>query len=130
MTMRDLKAGLDAAPALAPAVRNATATGTVVDLRGFDGASVLVHVGAYTDGTHTPSLEASTDGVTYVAVGAGEMAGGFTAIASGAEANTVQQVGYSGPGRYLRPKLTVAGATTGAAVAISVLRARAARQGV
>ncbi|PWR22747.1 hypothetical protein [Zavarzinia aquatilis] len=130
MTIRDLKTNVDASPSLAPAVRNATATGSAIDLRGFDAASVIVHFGAYTDGTHTPSLEASTDGVSYAAVAAGDMAGSFAAVASGAGANTVQQVGYIGTGRYLRPKLTVAGATTGAATAIAVLRGRGARQGV
>lgn len=130
MTIRDLKSHTDPMAALAPAVRAATATGNAVDLRGFDAASVVVLFGAYTDGTHTPSLEASTDGVSYSAVGAGDLAGAFATVAGTAGANTVQQVGYVGPGRYLRPKLTVAGASTGAACAVVVLRGRAATRGV
>ncbi|PWR19144.1 hypothetical protein [Zavarzinia compransoris] len=130
MTMRDLKSNLDPAHSLAPAVRTAGATGSAVDLRGFDAASVLVHAGAYTDGTHTPGLEASADGIAYDDVAAGHLIGAFAAISSGAGANTVQQVGYAGPARYLRAKLTIAGATGGAAAGITILRHRTARAGV
>ncbi|MDD3446192.1 MAG: hypothetical protein PHS60_12330 [Zavarzinia sp.] len=129
MTLRDLKTELAPAHSLAPALRTSTATGAAVDLRGYDGAAVLVHVGAYTDGTHTPSLEASSDGVSYAAVTAGDLLGGFAAVAAGGDANSVQIVGYMGPARYLRAKMTVAGASTGAATGVTVLRGRGARQG-
>lgn len=130
MTNRDLVHKLDAQPSLAPAVRNATATGSAVDLRGFDSAMVLVHVGAWTDGSHTPSLEASADGVSFAAVAAGELQGAFAAVTGGGGANLAQAVGYVGPARYLRAKLTVSGATTGAAAGIVILRGHPARAGL
>lgn len=130
MTNRDLVHMLDAAPGLAPAVRNATATGSAVDLRGFDSATVLVHVGTWTDGSHTPSLEVSADGVSFGPAAAGDLQGSFAAVSGAGGANMVQAVGYAGPARYLRAKLTVAGASTGAAVGIAILRGHPARAGV
>ena len=126
MTMRDLKHAVDVVASLAPAVRTASATGTAVDLRGFDAASVVVQFGAYTDGSHTPGLEGSADGISFAAVPAGDLDGAFVAGTAGG----VQQVGYRGPARFLRVTLTVAGATSGAAAGALVLRGRAAVQGL
>lgn len=129
MTMRDLKHAVDAAASLAPAVRAASATGAAVDLRGYDAAAIVVQFGAYTDGSHTPGLEGSADGVAYAAVPAGDLDGSFAAVAGAGGAGSVQQVGYRGPARFLRATMAVAGATTGAAAGVLVLRGRAARQG-
>jgi hypothetical protein len=122
MTTRDLRSLTYVYPSLNPAARtNGTATGTAVDLRGYDGAMVSVSFGAYTDGTHTPSLSASSDGVTYAAVPASDIQGAFTAVSSGAGANTVQQVGYIGAARYLAVVMTTTGATTGALSAANAI---------
>ncbi len=130
MTIRDFSGQIAAAHSLAPAVRTASATGTAVDLRGYDGATVLFHFGAYSDGSHTPELEASADGASYSAVPASQLSTAFAAVAAAGGANSVQAVGYRGPGRYLRAVLTVAGATSGAASAAQILRGDGARQGV
>ncbi|MCF4166479.1 hypothetical protein L2U69_12565 [Zavarzinia compransoris] len=129
MTIRDLKSHLAPAHSLAPAVRTGNATGSAVDLRGYDSATVLVHFGAYTDGSHTPSLEASVDDDTYEPVTAADLTGDFVAVTAVGGANSVQQVGYRGPARYLRAKMTVTGASNGAASAVSVLRGHGARRG-
>lgn len=130
MTTRDLQSRLGAAPSLAPATRNATATGSAVDLTGYDSAALLIQYGTWTDGSHTPGLEASSDGVSYEAVPPEEL-GAVPDVLSGAGgANAVQLVGYRGAGRYLRAKLTVAGATAGAAAAATILRGHGHRQGV
>lgn len=69
MTQRDLISNIQTKLSLAPAARvTGTATGTAVDLRGTDSAAIVVAFGAYTDGTHTPSLEHSVDGTTYSGV--------------------------------------------------------------
>lgn len=122
MTIRDLKNNVDAAFSLAPAARvNGTANGTVVDLRGYDAAMLLVQFGAYTDGTHTPSLEHSDDGSSFAAVPAVELSNTLTAVGSGG-ANSTQRAGYQGSKRYLRAVMVVTGATTGALSAALVLR--------
>lgn len=130
MTLRDLNSLLAPAHSLAPAVRTANATGSAVDLRGYDAATVLVHFGAYTDGSHTPSLEASVDGTNYDPAASADLSDDFVAVTAVGGANSVQQVGYRGPARYLRAKMTVTGASDGAASAISILRGYGARQGV
>lgn len=122
MTVKDIKTSLDVIQSLTPAARTATATGTAADLQGYDSAMVLVSVGTCTDGTHTPSLEHSVDGVSYAAVTAGDLLGSFTAITSGAGAASVQRVGYVGERRYLRVVMTVTGATTGAVYGADILR--------
>lgn len=116
MALRNLTRNLQVKVSVAPAVRtNGTTNGTAVDLRGFDAAAISVAFGAYTDGTHTPALQHSADGVSFVAVPVGEIEGAFAAVSSGAGANTVQTVGYAGTLRYVRAVMTVTGATSGAA---------------
>lgn len=122
MTTRDLLRNSYVYTSLAPSARvNGTATGTAIDLRGYDGAMVAVAFGSYTDGTHTPSLQHSADGVSYAACAASDLDGSFSAVSSGAGANTVQQVGYIGSLRYLQAVMTVTGATTGALSSASVV---------
>ncbi len=128
--MRDMKNNLDAVISLSPAARNSTANGTGVDLQGFEGSVALVHFGAWTDGTHTPSLQESDDNSAFTAVAAADMLGALTAVSSGAGSNTTQRVGYVGAKRYVRGVMTVSGATIGALSAITVARGVAARRPV
>jgi hypothetical protein len=95
---------------LNPGAKIATVTGTGVDLQGKYAAEVVFLVGTVTDGTHTPSIEESDDNSTFTAVVAAEISGSVAVLAS----NTVRVLGYLGSKRYIRPKSTVAGATTGA----------------
>jgi len=90
MTIRDLYHNVNVASSLVPAVRTASATGSAVDLRGYDSAIVTVTFGAYGDGTHTPKLQHSV-------------------------ANASQTIGYIGQRRYVRVVMTVASASTGVA---------------
>jgi len=101
---------------LPPAVRsaNATVNGTSVDMAGnrnnFRVAMMIVFAGAVTDGTHTVSLEESTDGTTgWAAVGAENREGSFPAITS-ATPNTIYKVGYNGNKRFIRASITTSGA--------------------
>lgn len=122
MALRDIRNRISIAQSLAPAARAATATGSTVDLQGFNSATVVFNFGTWTDGTHTPSLQHSSDNVTFVTCDATNSSGTFTAVSSAAGSNTVQKVGYTGGFRYLRAVLTVAGATTGALANAVVLR--------
>lgn len=122
MTIRDLLRNNFISQSLSPAVRtNGTATGAAVDLRGFDAAVITVSFGAWTDGTHTPSVVQSMDGVTYVPCSPGDLDGTFAAVSGTAGANTLQQVGYIGTQRFVAVVLTTSGATSGAASAGSII---------
>ena len=125
MAIRDLLRNLFVTNSLAPAVRvNGTATGTTVDLRGFDAAMITVTFGAYTDGTHTPSVLQSVDGVTFVPCVYGtdlDATSNLVPVSSSAGANTVQQIGYIGSQRYLAVVMTTTGATSGAYSSASVI---------
>lgn len=125
MAIRDLLRNQVITLSLPPAARvNGTATGTTVDLRGFDGAAIMVSFGAYTDGTHTPTVLQSVDGVTFTACVYGTDLDGpsnLAAVSGSAGANTVQQIGYIGSQRYIAVVITTTGATTGALSSASVI---------
>lgn len=125
MAIRDLLRTQMVTQSLAPAVRiNGTATGSAVDLRGYDAAVVVVSFGAYTDGTHTPTVNQSADGVTWVPCVFGtdlDANTNLAAVNSSAGANTLQQIGYIGNLRYLQVVITTTGATSGAASTASVI---------
>jgi hypothetical protein len=125
MAIRDLLRNSLVSTSLQPAARvNGTSTGAAVDLRGYDGAMVTVAFGAYTDGTHTPSVQHSIDGTTYTPCVFGtdlDGATNLTAVNNVSGANTLQQIGYIGSLRYLQVVMTTTGATTGAVSTASVI---------
>jgi hypothetical protein len=116
--MRDLQRKISFVKSFYPAPQTATVTGTGVDLTGYESAVAIVHVGAYTDGTHTPKLQESSDNSIFADVAAADLLGSFSALA----ANVLQPVGYTGQKRYIRVLVTVAGATTGALYGAVVIR--------
>lgn len=121
--MRDFARNISPALSLPPAARNATANGTAVDLLGFGTAAVLVTFGAWTDGTHTPKLQESDNGTSgWTDVASIDMAGSFSAVSSAAGQNAVQRASYIGNKRFIRPVLTLSGATTGALSSVQVVR--------
>lgn len=118
MAIRDLLRNQLVSQSLAPAARgNGTATGASVDLRGFDAAVISVSFGAYTDGTHTPTVVHSDDNLTFTTCAYGTDIDGpdtLAAVSSAAGANTLQQIGYIGGKRYVAVVITTTGATIGA----------------
>ena len=108
--MQDIRNTLDYVQSLPPAARTATANGTGVDTVNYGSVCAVFEMGALTDGTHTPSLQESDDNTNFTTVPAGSLIGSLSNMV----ANSVQKVGYVGTKRYLRPVLTIAGATTGA----------------
>jgi hypothetical protein len=125
MAIRDLLRITLVTPSLFPAARtNGTATGATVDLRGYDGALITVTFGAYTDGTHTPSVVQSSDGITFVPCVYGtdlDANSNLAAVSSSAGSDTIQQIGYIGSMRYLAVVMTTSGATTGALSSANVI---------
>lgn len=126
--IRDLKSNIDVNHSLAPAVGTGNRTGTGVDLRGYDGALVVAHFGAWTDGTHTVSLEDSSDNTTFASVASSNLLGSFTGVSGTAGNNTVQRVGYIGGNRYIRAFITASASTVVCATAATVVRGLANRQ--
>lgn len=125
--MRDNASHLGLAPSIAPAVLTATATGSSVDLSGFNAATIVVQTGAIAgSGNFAPKVQESDDGTTWTDVAAADLIGTFpTALA----ASSIIKVGYKGYKRYVRPVLTLVSGTSIAAAA-SVIRGRAASRPV
>ncbi len=105
---------------IAPAVINATATGSAVDTKGFEGVTAVIDAGTRTDGTHTPKLQHAIEDPNslgnplasdWADVAAADLIGAFAAVAS----NTMQWVGYRGTKRFVRVVSTVVAGATGAA---------------
>jgi hypothetical protein len=123
--MKDLHHDMSGVQSLAPAARTASANGTGVDLRGYEGALVLVDAGAYTDGAHAFTLEESDDDSTYTDVAAADILGSEPTIDDAAEDNMVYTFGYRGGKRYVRVVQTVTGSpSTGLIAGAAVLRGR------
>lgn len=124
--MRDMEARSDFKASLKPAGnRTASANGTGVDMKGYDGALVIVAAGTITDGTHTPKVQESDDDSTYTDVAAADLKGtALVAITTDSE----QRVSYVGSKRYIRAATTVSGATTGGMYVAYVVRGLAARE--
>ena len=121
--MRDMSHNIGPVLSLSPAARTASANGTAVDLLGFGEAAVLVTIGTWTDGTHTPKLQESDNGNSgWTDVAAGDLIGGFSVVNSAGGGNAVQRVSYIGNKRYIRAVLTVASATNGAFAGVLVVR--------
>lgn len=117
---RDLASAISVASSLLPNVRTSTASGSGVDLAGYNGAAVVAHIGTITDGTFAISVEESDDNSSFSAATA--LVGSFTNGTSSAD-DTVQEVSYVGTKRYIRGKVTVTGSpSTGGPVGITVIR--------
>lgn len=125
--MRDIVNDIGVAHSLAPATRTAGATGAAVDLALWDAACVVVHVGSYTDGTHTIEVqEADDDGSgaagSFTAVADADLDGAEPVIDASGDANSVFEVGYKGAKRHLRVVVTTSGTTSGATYGATVVR--------
>ena len=124
--MRDLVNNISIAASVVPAVHSATVTGTVVDLRGYDSASVGIVTGAIvSDGDFTPKLQHGDESNLSDAadVAAADLQDSFPTILA---ASSSYHVGYRGSKRYVRVVLTNNGGTSIAASA-AVLRGHAAQ---
>lgn len=106
---------------LAISARTATANGTAVDrqLSGASGtdewhqsATLVVHTGTMTDGTHAITLQVSDDNSTWADADAADLQGSLPSIGS-SDDDKVYEVGYTGTKRYLRAVTTVSGTTSG-----------------
>lgn len=112
--MKDFYNSMGAEITINPAAYTATETGSGVDLQGFEGATVLIVVGAWTDGTHAFEVQESSDDSTYTAVSDDDLLGSEPTVDAADEDETVYRVGYVGTERYIRVVATLSSATSGA----------------
>ena len=120
MASREQKTILSPAQSIAPAVLSDTATGSVVDLLGFEAATAVVSTGAIVSaGDFTAKLQHGdlANGSDQADVAAADLVGAFGTILAAA---SVERVGYRGGKRYLRVVATKNGGTSIAASALIV----------
>lgn len=121
--MRDISKNLLATISIDPQTisSNATTNGVGVDVRDYDAAMVVFQSNdALTDGVFALSLEESDDNSTFTAVASTEMIGTLANFTSSNEG--VQQVGYIGSKRYIRPVITSTSVTCGGILSAHVTR--------
>ena len=119
MSMKAIKDLYSTLVSLAPAARTATVNGSNVDLSSAIENEIVVIPGAWTDGTHTFTVQDSADGATFANAAAADLVGTLNPISSTPTA-AVSKCSYIGSKRYLRVIVTIAGATTGAVYAVIV----------
>jgi len=132
--MRDLYHNVLPTQVLNPAVATTTQTSSVIDLQGFNSASIVFSLGQAGDTLSTSlywtlTLQQSNDNSTYVAVATTDVNEGVTSIAVNSPSldKTVYSIGYIGGMRYLKAIVTPTGTmTSGTPIGIIALRGNAA----
>lgn len=120
----ELVSRISVVQSVAPGAKtSATVTGSAVDLRGYASATVLVHAGAWTDGTHSIVIQDSTaSNAGFNTVSAAYIEGATVTIDDATSASQAYTFGYLGSKRYLRVYASIDDATTGAVWGASILR--------
>ena len=115
--MKDMKNNQDVVSSIVPAVYKTNQNGTGADLKEFDGAMLVFHGGALTDGTHTPAGKESNDNAAWNVIDSDDLEGALVDMV----ANSVQRVGYKGSKRYIRAQMDSSG-STGMSYSATVVR--------
>ena len=107
------------AESLAPAARTTSASGTAIDLQGKESALVVFHVGTWTDGTHTFTVQESdttTDG-DFANAAAAALQGSAPTVTGADNDGLIAKVGYVGTKRYVRARCAITGSPSTGLVA-------------
>jgi len=120
--MKDQYNDLYAIQTIPPALNTASVTGSGVDLKGYESATVVVNVGDYTSYKHVCALYESDDDSTYTDVDDADILGTEPTI-SGVD-NTQYQFGYIGEKRYVKLNTTGTGSGTGVYFGAVVVRGK------
>lgn len=119
--MKDQYNELYGIPTIHPGAKTTSVTGSGVDLQGYDGATILVNVGTYTDSKHICALyECATAAGTYTDVADADILGSEPTISG--ISNTKYQFGYIGTKRFVKLNTTGSGASTGVLFGAMVVR--------
>lgn len=110
--MKDLHSHISPVVSLIPAAIAATASGSAIDLQGFNSAEFLVNTGAIASaGDYTVKVQHSdtTTGGDFADCATADLLGSLPASLA---ADTVYRVGYKGGKRYVRHVITKNGGTS------------------
>lgn len=97
-----------------------TTAGNAINTLGFESIAFAVELGARTDGTFTPLIQDSNDGVNYTDV-VDQFLIGTEAEASINTANTIKKIGYNGKKQYVKVSLVSTGVSSGATASITAV---------
>lgn len=123
MGRRDVKSRVDMDISLAQTGdRTSDATGSSSDVSEYHGASILLNVESYTDGTHDFTIQESDDDSNWSDVATSDLEGSLPSVTESADEGE-HRVGYTGNAQYLRVTTSVSGTTTGAEYGVYVLKA-------
>jgi hypothetical protein len=116
--MRDLHNNVKVSPAINPAAivnGNTTTVSATIDTQGFESVEFVIVSGTITDGTLTPAIyEGDQANMSDEAANTTELLGTIAgATFATTDDNVTKKIGYRGSKRYVRLKITQAGATTG-----------------
>lgn len=123
MATRDESGEHKLSPSLNPAARaTGTANGTSVDTSGYDAVTAYASFGAWTNGSHTVTVEESATGSgSWSTVAAGNLIGAFAVVTDATTDNTVQEVAVINTKRYLRGVIVCAAGAAGSVNALNFL---------
>jgi len=130
--MRELSREISVAQSLVPgALVAASVSGSTVDLQGYEGATFVIDVGLWTDGTHTFVLQESATDVdgSFTAIADADLVGTEPVVDGAADDNQIYKIGYTGTLRYVRVRSVVSGGPqTGAYYSATVIQSRPRHQ--
>lgn len=123
---RDTHSNIKTVPVINPAAAitgNGVTTGATIDTADFDSLEFAFQSGVLTDGAFAIALWAgdASNMSDEVLVTAAELIGSAPAFAA-TDDNVCKRVGYRGPKRYVRPKATQSGATSGGFLACQAIQ--------
>jgi hypothetical protein len=120
--MQDLKSYIKPVLALASSniASNTTTAGNVITTQGFSSLTFIINVNARTDGTITPLIQHSDDGVSFADVDDYFLIG-TEANASISTANTNKTIGYVGCKPFVKASLVSSGVTSGLNASIQAI---------
>jgi hypothetical protein len=119
--MKDQYNLLNAIPTINLGTKTTSVTGSGVDLQGYQGATILVPVGAYTSYKHVCALqECDSAAGSYSDVAAADILGTEPTISG--VSNTCYQFGYRGSKRFIRLDTTGTGSGSGVVFGALVVR--------
>jgi len=129
MASRDLHHKIKVLPSIVPAAvktANAVTTGATIDSAGLESVEHVMQTGVITDGTFTPAVFAGDESNMSdeaAVTSADELIGTIAdATFAATDGSKTKKIGYRGPKRYSRLKVTQASATTGGYIsAVAIL---------
>ena len=111
----DVISRVDVDQSILKAAKTASENGASFEIADYHSVGVIIDAGAWTDGTHTFTVQESDDNSTWAAVADADLYYDSEPVIDGAaDDDQKYKIGYKGNKRYMRVITVVSGATTGA----------------